>query len=517
MRGRLVSIALWGVLLGLARVCVAQELPLVPVTLQLKWTHAFQFAGYYMAKEKGYYREAGLDVEIRAGGPNIDVVGQVLSGAADFGVATSDLLLAYAEGQPVKVLGVVYQHSPVILIMRGDKPSSTMQDLVGKTIMIEQHAADLFAMFNRAGVPLDELNCLDHTGHIEDLLTSEAQAIFAYLGNEPFVLDQMGVNYFILSPRTYGIDFYGDNFFTTDSLIEQDEALVKGFCTATARGWQDALTHSEAAVDLILAEYPTQMSREHLLYEARVTKDLMTQLVTPGYMLPGRWAHIAETYMEVGMLDEIPDLDGFVFDVHSEGQETEMTIPVWVWQAFFLTISLMAFFVIVAVHFRNLSCGLRREIAKREESEVRLVATNQALTLAKETAEEANLKKTWFIANVSHDLRAPISSMIGLSNIFKHHSESLKLPEKFKVFLDQLHSGGEFLMLMLNNILDLSAFEMDAAVVWPEVVELDEWSAGMMNLVYALAEAKGVRLELDVASPFYYPQVWAMATALTVP
>ena len=85
------------------------------VTLQLKWTHAFQFAGYYAALENGYYRDAGLDVEILAGGPYMDVVTQVVSGLADFGVGTSGLLLDYAAGKPIKVLGVVYQHSPSCL------------------------------------------------------------------------------------------------------------------------------------------------------------------------------------------------------------------------------------------------------------------------------------------------------------------------------------------------------------------------------------------------------------------
>ena len=65
-----------------------------PVTLQLKWTHNFQFAGYYAALEKGYYRDAGLEVRIEEARPGLDVVGQVVSGRADFGVGNSALLLA---------------------------------------------------------------------------------------------------------------------------------------------------------------------------------------------------------------------------------------------------------------------------------------------------------------------------------------------------------------------------------------------------------------------------------------
>jgi signal transduction histidine kinase len=481
-------------LLCLQRPTQAEPDHLEQVTLQLKWTHAFQFAGYYMAQHNGYYREAGLDVNIVAGGPNIDVIGRVLSGESDFGVATSDLILNYAQGSPVKVLGVIYQHSPVILIMRGDKPSSTMQDLVGKTIMVETHAADIFAMFNRVGVPLDELNCLNHTGHIEDLLSSEAHAIFAYLGNEPYVLDQLGVDYFILSPRTYGIDFYGDNFFTTQSMLDEKEDLVKGFREATIRGWQDAYEHPEQAIDLILEHYPTRMTREHLQYEARITQDLMTRLVTPGYMLPGRWEHIADTYIEIGMMNARPDLSGFIY------QPDRTALPKWFLKAAGGAVVLLTILLMISVYFRHLNTQLTREVVKRKKSEKDLLSINQELHSAKEAAEQANQKKTWFIANVSHDLRAPISSIIGLSNIFQHHSKGLNLPDKFNAFLEQLHSGSEFLMLMLNNILDLSAFEMNASVVRPESFELCEWSNGIRNLVQPLANEQGVQICMDCAS-----------------
>ena len=76
------------------------------VTLQLKWTHAFQFAGYYAAQEMGYYREAGLEVSINEAAPGQDVMQTVLDGRAEYGVGTSSLLLARSSGQPVVALAV---------------------------------------------------------------------------------------------------------------------------------------------------------------------------------------------------------------------------------------------------------------------------------------------------------------------------------------------------------------------------------------------------------------------------
>jgi ABC-type nitrate/sulfonate/bicarbonate transport system substrate-binding protein len=73
--------------------------------LQLKWRHQFQFAGYYAALEKGYYREAGLDVTIMPASPSTDPVDVVLKGGADFGIASSELVLRYAKGDPGRRAG----------------------------------------------------------------------------------------------------------------------------------------------------------------------------------------------------------------------------------------------------------------------------------------------------------------------------------------------------------------------------------------------------------------------------
>jgi ABC-type nitrate/sulfonate/bicarbonate transport system substrate-binding protein len=82
------------------------------VSLQLKWKHQFQFAGYYAARERGYYRDAGLDVEIREGGPDVDAMKAVEGGKADFGVCTTSILLEKLEAPRLVVLGVTFSILP---------------------------------------------------------------------------------------------------------------------------------------------------------------------------------------------------------------------------------------------------------------------------------------------------------------------------------------------------------------------------------------------------------------------
>ena len=138
------------------------------VTLQLKWRHQFQFAGYYAALYKGYYWDAGLDVEIREANEGEDPIQQVLAGRADFGVGTSELLLLRNAGKPVVVLAVIFQHSPLALVARRDSGIRSLHDLGGKRVMIEPNSAELFAYLQREGIASDSLQLVTHNFNVQD-------------------------------------------------------------------------------------------------------------------------------------------------------------------------------------------------------------------------------------------------------------------------------------------------------------------------------------------------------------
>src|SRR5215475_6906359 len=90
------------------------------VSLQLKWKHQFQFAGYYAALEKGYYRDAGLNVIIDEESDTREPILQVTQGHAEFGIGTSELVVARSQGKPVVVLAAIFQHSPFMFLVRKD-------------------------------------------------------------------------------------------------------------------------------------------------------------------------------------------------------------------------------------------------------------------------------------------------------------------------------------------------------------------------------------------------------------
>lgn len=227
-----------------------------PVTLQLKWYHNFQFAGYYAAEAQGYYRAAGLDVRIKEGAPAIQSVEEVLSGRAQFGVTDASLLLARANGKPVVALGAVFQHSPEVLLVRLHKLGPDLDGLAGKRVMVGDADADVLAFLRKKELPPQRLVIVPHSFKVQDLIEGRVDAMSAYSIDQPYFLDRVGFPYQMFSPRSAGIDFYGDTLFTDDKELRAHPETVKAFRAASMHGWQYAMAHQEELVDLILDRYP---------------------------------------------------------------------------------------------------------------------------------------------------------------------------------------------------------------------------------------------------------------------
>src|SRR6202011_2538000 len=225
------------------------------VSLQLKWKHQFEFAGYYAALEQGFYRNAGLDVTVREGGPDIDVAEAVASGKADFGVCGAGVLRDWANGRRLVVLAAIFQHSPAVILVARRADIRSVSDLRGRTLMDTPNSEEIAAMLKREGVDYEALPRVAHEGNPRELLAGRADAMVAYSTNEPFVLEQLGAAYRTFSPGAYGIDIYGDNLCASEAEVKAHPGRVAAFRAASLKGWAYALAHKEATVDLILKTY----------------------------------------------------------------------------------------------------------------------------------------------------------------------------------------------------------------------------------------------------------------------
>lgn len=345
------------------------------VRLQLKWEHQFQFAGYYAAKEQGYYRQAGLDVEIIPGKPDDDPMQRVLQGKAEFGVGTTDLLLLREKGEPVVALAAIFQHSPLALMSLKKDGLQSIHDLAGRKVMIEPGAAELFAYLRNEGVSSDKLMLLPHSSKVQDLISGKVDAMSMYVTVEPIDLEDSGKDYVIYSPRAVGIDFYNDILFTTENLIKQQPELVKAFREASLKGWEYAMQHPEELIRLIYTRYGQRKSLEHLRFEARQMVPLLqASLVEIGHMNPGRWRHIAEVYAGLGMMKPDFDFTGFLYEPYRPPPDLRRIYGGLAAAALLVLIASAT-----ALRFVRLSTTLKNTIAESKQINEALEKSNRLL------------------------------------------------------------------------------------------------------------------------------------------
>jgi ABC-type nitrate/sulfonate/bicarbonate transport system substrate-binding protein len=324
------------------------------ITLQLKWTHQFQFAGYYAAKAQGFYQKAGLDVQILDAEPEISPTDILMSGEANYAVGSSSVLLDRLAGKPIVVLAVIFQHSPYTIISKANKNINSVHDLIGKKIMLEPQADELIAYLKREGISLTSVNRIPHTFDLNSLISDETDAYSAYVTSELFALNQAGIPYLTFTPRSAGIDFYGDNLFTSEQELAENPERAEAFIQASLKGWQYAMVHQEEIVELILSEYSTKLSHDALIFEAKKMEELLfPDLIELGYMYQGRWQHIAETYAELGLIPKDYSLSGFIYQNNSNKDFSK-----FYWALFFAVIIILTT-TFIAGRFYRLSKTLK--------------------------------------------------------------------------------------------------------------------------------------------------------------
>ena len=290
------------------------------VTLQLSWLDQFQFAGYYMAKQKGFYEELGLDVEIKPFAFGIDIPKDVNDGKIDFAVGRETLILERIKNPNIVALYAIFQSTPLVLLSTKESGINSINDFSNKKIMTtidDASEVSLKAMITSNKVKLDNLTFLKHTHNIDDLINKKTDVISAYISKSPFTLQKKGIEYNIFDPKKYGFDMYSDLLYTNQNFIDNDLNTVLAFKKASLKGWEYAYSNIEESVDVILKKYNSEkLEKDELLYEGNELKKLSYfKTANLGEIKKDKLQRIYDLYNVMGLIPNSINIDKFIFDI----------------------------------------------------------------------------------------------------------------------------------------------------------------------------------------------------------
>ncbi|WP_052476193.1 ABC transporter substrate-binding protein [Cohnella kolymensis] len=292
----------------------------VPVKLILKWVPQAQFAGYFVAKEKGFYDEEGLDVTILPGGPDIVGEQQVASGAADIGIDwVASLLPHQEEGLPLIQIAQIYQNSGLQLVTKKTSGINTPADLKGKKVgnWMGGNEFEILALFDKYKLdPNKDLEFVKQGFTMDQFLSGELDAASAMTYNEYHVVLEQGVpasDLNVIDMNSEGVAMLQDNLFANKDWLADNKETAAKFVRASIKGWKEAIANPEAAVDMVMKSAEAGSStREHQLTMMQEVAKLVApqgfDLEKMGYTDDAKFKQTADIALQFGIIKKAANL-----------------------------------------------------------------------------------------------------------------------------------------------------------------------------------------------------------------
>jgi len=250
------------------------------VSIRLKWLHQAQFAGYYVAKEKGFYKEEGLDVTINPGGPQLVAENLVAAGTDDFaqGGGMETVLAGRDKGLPIVAIAAVFPKTPVLLVAKKESGITKLEDFPGKKVSMWYTGTQYIvrAMLRNKGIDPAKITEVPQAVTMTPFLRNEVSVACVTVFNELQSLIADGVTDLVLfDPADYGIVIPRDTIVTTEKMIKERPEVAQRFLRASLRGWKYAIENQPEAVEITLKQSPN-LKKDHQTIMLREVAKLMT-------------------------------------------------------------------------------------------------------------------------------------------------------------------------------------------------------------------------------------------------
>ena len=249
----------------------ASPAALTKIVVQLDWVAEPEHGGFYQAQAKGYFKAAGLDVEIIPGGPNAFVTQKVATNLAQFGQADStNTLLAIAQELPVIQIAAVFQNDPSVFMLHDDNPVTRFEDLAGKTVMARPEWAFLPYLKKKYGI---EFNLIPQNYSVANFVANKDLIQQGYYIAEPFhIIKAGGKMPRFLYAWDAGFDAYAV-VVANQAWIAARPAETRAFIAAYIKGWNDYLTNDPAPAHALMKAANESSSDEFLSFARQMIID----------------------------------------------------------------------------------------------------------------------------------------------------------------------------------------------------------------------------------------------------
>ena len=292
--------------------CQAFAQPASPTkaSLRLDWKGGGQHAPFYLARERGYYKDEGIDLDIISGSGSSDVVKQVGSKAVEFGLADALVLVQAAEQRvPLTTVAAYYQRNPIVVLSPRSKPVTDPRQLTEGVKLGSKKGSATFqglrAFLAANDIPLEKITLVDIGFGVQPLLVKQVDAMMGFSMNEPIEAESAGLPVTVMAISDHGVDTYGLMIVSNPELISKNPALVKGFLKATARGLSDAAKDPDAAVAaLTKALFESDAAREAKVLDRTLPYFQSDDKgARSGWQSEDRWEHTIAIARKLGLIE----------------------------------------------------------------------------------------------------------------------------------------------------------------------------------------------------------------------
>lgn len=288
------------------------------INMQLGWLGGGNQLGEVAAKQLGYFEEQGLELAIQPGGPSIDGVAIVASGRHEIGQVSSSpsLMLAASQGIPVKAIAVSAQQHPYAFFSLPANPIREAKDMVGKKIGIQATGKVLLsALLKKHGIPEGDVEAVIIGADMTPLLSGQVHAVTGWTTNTT-ALSVLGPDPIVMKLWDQGVQLYGNPYYTTTDVLANNAEAVNGFLRASGKGWEYAKANPEAAVDMLLKEFPNLVKADEVAAAQVMLAHIFTSATAAGgwgTMDPAIWQAQITLYDELEQFSAgAPALDSVI-------------------------------------------------------------------------------------------------------------------------------------------------------------------------------------------------------------